>query len=150
MKGAIQLKNQVDFSRLRNPRSQFQSEIIGGDDDIVLDHNLLFYSAQSSENIDTVPPEISAKCTESEENVCSSELKQDDSCLKAELNLIGNPELDQTPFWSILTDTLTYPAHVNNQQQIYSHKARLKAKANESNKFYSTFYFLGKRSKIAR
>ena len=95
-----------------HPRSQFQSEIIGGDDDTELDHNLLVYSAQSSENLDTVLPEILAKCTESEENVCSSELKQDDSCLEAELNLIENPELDQTPFWSILT----YPAPVNNQQ----------------------------------
>ena len=104
------------FKVEEHPKSPFQSEIIGGDDDIVFDHNLLFYFAQSSENLDTMPPEISAKCTESEENVCSSELKQDDSCLEAELNLIRNPELDQTPFWSILTDTLTYPTHVNNQK----------------------------------
>ena len=53
---------------------------------------------QSIENLDTMFPEISAICTESEENVCSSEQKQDDSCLETELNLIGNPKLDQTSF----------------------------------------------------
>ena len=36
-----------------------------------------FYSAQSIENLDTMFPEISEKCTELEENVCSSKLKQD-------------------------------------------------------------------------
>ena len=86
------------FQVEEHPRSLFQSEIVGGDDDIELDHNPLFYSAQSIENLDTMFPEISEKCTESEENVCSSELKQDDSCLEAELNLIGDPKLDQTPF----------------------------------------------------
>ena len=105
------------FQVEEHPRSLFQSEIVGGDDDIELDHNPLFYSAQSIENLDTMFPEISEKC----------ELKQDDSCLEAELNLIGDPELDQTPFWSILTDTLTYPGHKIYQQQICSHKARSKA-----------------------
>ena len=90
-------------------------------------------------------PEISEKCTESEENVCSSELKQDDSCLEAELNLIGNPKLDQTPFWSILTDTLTYPGHKIDQQQTCSHKAKSKVITSESNMFYSTYYFLEKK-----
>ena len=128
-----------------HPRSLSQSEIVGGDDDIELDHNLLFYSAQSIENLDTMFPEISEKCTELEENVCSSKLKQDDSCLEAELYLIGDPKLDQTPFWSILTDTLTYPDHKTNQQQICSHKARSKVIASESNTFYSTYYFLEKK-----
>ena len=105
------------FQMEEHPRSLFQSEIVGGDDDIELDHNLLFYSVQSIENLDTMFPEISEKCTESEENVCSSELKQDDSCLEAELNLIGDPKLDQTPFWSILTDALTYPDHKTNQEK---------------------------------
>ena len=90
-------------------------------------------------------PEISEKCTELEENVCSSKLKQDDFCLEAELNLIGDPKLDQTPFWSILTDTLTYPDHKTNQQQICSHKSRSKAIDSESNAFYSTYYFLEKK-----
>ena len=133
------------FQVEEHPRSLFQSEIVGGDDDIELDHNLLFYSVQSIENLDTMLPEISEKCTESEENVCSSELKQDDSCLEAELNLIGNPKLDETPFWSILTDTLTYPDHKIYQQQICSHKARSKVIASESNTFYSTYYFLEKK-----
>ena len=133
------------FQVEEHPRSLFQSEIVGGDDDIELDHNLLFYSAQSIENLDTMFPEISEKCTELEENVCSSKLKQDDSCLEAELNLIGDPKLDQTPFWSILTDTLTYPDHKTNQQQICSHKSRSKAIASESNAFYSTYYFLEKK-----
>ena len=133
------------FQVEEHPRSLFQSEIVGGDDDTELDHNLFFYSAQSIENLDTMFPEISEKCTESEENVCSSELKQDDSCLKAELNLIGDPKLDQTPFWSILTDTLTYPDHKIYQQQICSHKARSKVIASENNTFYSTYYFLEKK-----
>ena len=133
------------FQVEEHPRSLFQSEIVGGDDDIELDHNLLFYSAQSIENLDTMFPEIAEKCTELEENVCSSKLKQDDSCLEAELNLIGDPKLDQTPFWSILTDALTYPDHKTNQQQICSHKARSKAIASESNAFYSTYYFLKKK-----
>ena len=133
------------FQMEEHPRSLFQSEIVGGDDDIELDHNLLFYSVQSIENLDTMFPEISEKCTELEENVCSSKLKQDDSCLEAELNLIRDPKLDQTPFWSILTDTLTYPDHKINQQQICSHKARSKAIASESNAFYSTYYFLEKK-----
>ena len=90
-------------------------------------------------------PKVSEKCTESAENVCSSEQKQDDSCLEAELNLIGNPTLDQTSFWSILTDTLTYPGHKTNQQHICSHKARSKVIASESNMFYSTYYFLEKK-----
>ena len=133
------------FQVEEHPRSLFQSEMVGGDDDIELDHNLLFYSAQSIENLDTMFPEISEKCTELEENVCSSKLKQDDSCLEAELNLIGDPKLDQTPFWSILTDALTYPDHKTNQQQICSHKARSKAIASESNALYSTYYFLEKK-----
>ena len=133
------------FQLEEHPRILFQSEIVGGDDDIELDHNLLSYSVQSIENLDTMFPEISEKCTESEENVCSSELKQDDSCLEAELNLIGDPKLDQIPFWSILTDTLTYPDHKIYQQQICSHKARLKVIASESNTFYSTYYFLEKK-----
>ena len=90
-------------------------------------------------------PEISEKCTELEENVCSNKLKQDDSWLEAELNFIGDPKLDQTPCWSILTDTLTNPDHKTNQQQICSHKARSKAIASESNVFYSTYYFLEKK-----
>ena len=138
------------FQVEEHPRSLFQSEIVGGDDDIGLDHNLLFYSVQSIENLDTMLPEISEKCTESEENVCSSELKQDDSCLEAELNLIGNPKLDQTPFWSILTDTLTYPDHKIYQQQICSHKARSKVIASESNMFYSTYYFLEKKEQNSK
>ena len=89
-------------------------------------------------------PEISEKCTESEENVCSTELKQDDSCLEAELNLIGDPKLDQTPFWSILTDTLTYPDHKTNQKQICSHKARSKVIASE------TYYFLEKKEQNSK
>ena len=52
------------FQVEEHPRSLFQSEIVGGDDDIELDHNLLFYSVQSIENLDTMLPEISAKCTE--------------------------------------------------------------------------------------
>ena len=138
------------FQVEEHPRSLFQSEIVGGDDDIELDHNLLFYDVQSIENLDTMLPEISAKCTESEENVCSSEPKQDDSCLEAELNLIGNPKLDQTPFWSILTDTLTYPGHKTNQQQICSHKARSKAITSESKTFYSTYYFLEKKEQHSK
>ena len=47
------------FQVEEHPRSLFQSEIVGGDDDIELDHNLLFYSAQSIENLDTMFPEIS-------------------------------------------------------------------------------------------
>ena len=59
------------FQVEEHPRSLFQSQIVGGDDDIELHHNLLFYSAQSIENLDTMFPEISEKCTELEENVCS-------------------------------------------------------------------------------
>ena len=95
-------------------------------------------------------PEISAKCTESEENVCSSEPKQDDSCLDAELNLIGTPKLDQTPFWSILTNTLIYPGHKTSQQQICSHKARSKAINSERKMFYSTYYFLEKKEQSCK
>ena len=52
------------FQVEEHPGSLFQSEIVGGDDDIELDHNLIFYSVQSIENLDTMLPEISAKCTE--------------------------------------------------------------------------------------
>ena len=55
--------------------------------------------------------------------------------------MIGNPKLDQTPFWSILT----YPDHKIYQQQICCHKARSKVIASESNTFYSTYYFLEKK-----
>ena len=44
------------FQVEEHSRSLFQSEIIGGNDDIELDHNLSFYSAQSSKNLDTVLP----------------------------------------------------------------------------------------------
>ena len=94
-----------------------------------LDHNLLFYSMQSREILDTMNPEVSTKCVESEMNFCSGEPKQDDLCLKSqldfetELNLTGDPQIDETQYWSIVTNTLQYPEHIDMLPN-WKHRAR--------------------------
>ena len=120
------------------------SKIVDKDDDNWFNHNLLFFSKQSSEVLDTMNPETFPKCSDAEILNCRNKL-QDNSDIETELNLIGDPEFDQMPFWSTLTDKLEYPDHVETHP-ICCHKVveqRTKqVKQNAKTEFCEKYYFL--------
>ena len=98
-------------------------------------------------------PETFAKCSGTEILNCRNEL-QDDSDLETELNLIGDPDFDQMPIWSILTDKLKYPDHVETHP-IYCHKVVNKTKKEKQNtnsktEFYEKYYFLEEKQQSSK
>ena len=123
----------------------FHLKIISEDGDNWFNYNLLFFSQQSIKVLDTLFPETFAKCSETENSNCRNE-PQDGSDLETELNLIADPEFNQMPIWSILTDKLEYPDHTE-KHPICCHKAinktkKLKQNTNSKTEFYEKYYFL--------
>lgn len=92
-------------------------------------------------------PETFAKYSETENANSRNEL-HDASDLETELNIIGNPEFDQMPIWSTLTDKLEYPDHIEKTSYLLSRSNKqnkeIKTKYNEKLNFMRSilYYFL--------